>query len=145
MASQVYNYAKQQLLNGGIDLDTDDIRMVLLSTNTTADTENDTINTVNDFTTLDEFDGAGYSRHTFTTEAVNLDDANDRAEFDAEDAALGAVSAGTRSVQGCLIIKFVTNDTDNIPIAWLEFAANKTPDGSSFTVQWDAEGLIQAS
>ena len=143
MASHWFNYAKQQVMNGGIDLDTNDIRCALLMTNTTADTENDGISTISGITTLDDCDGSGYSRLALTTEAVNLDDANDRAEFDADDAAFGALGAGTRAVQGVLVYKHVTNDTDSIPIAWVEFATNKTLDGSSFTVQWDAEGILQ--
>ena len=145
MASHWFNYAKQQLMNGGIDLDTDDIRAGLFMSNTTIDTENDGISTISGFTTLDECDGAGYSRLALTGEAVNLDDANDRAEFDADDANFGAVSAATRDVIGALVYKHVTNDTDSIPIAWVEFATAKTMDGSNFTIQWNTEGILQLS
>jgi len=145
MATHVFNKAKQSLLNGTIDLDTDDIRIALLSTNTTADTDNDGIEFVGDIVTLDEFDGANYVRKALATEAVNLDDPNDRAEFDADDVTFTALGAGTRSVLGILVYKHVTNDTDSPVIAFLEYAAAKTPDSSDFVVQWDAEGIIQAA
>lgn len=143
MASHFYNKAKQLLANGGIDLDTDDIRVALCMTNTTADTDNDGDTYVSDLTTLDEFDGANYVRKALANEAVNLDDVNDRAEFDADDVTWTALGVGTRNVAGALIYKHVTNDTDSPLIAWIEFSA--TPDGSDFTIQWDAEGILQFS
>lgn len=145
MATRVYNELKRAALAaylaGGAD-----IRIALLMTNTTADTENDgktTISGGTGFTTLDDFDGANYVRKALTTEAVNKDDGNDRAEFDADDVTWTALGAGTRSIQGILVYKHVTNDADSVPIAWLEFSSVKTPDGSDFTVQWDAEGILQ--
>ena len=81
MASVVYNQFKQYIANGTIDLDTDNIWAALVMTNTTVDTENDGIEHIGDFTTLDECDGSGYVRKEMTSKAVNLDDPNDRAEF----------------------------------------------------------------
>lgn len=141
MASHLFNYFKQQSAAGNIDLDADDIRLILCMTNTTADTENDGISFVGNLTTLDEFDGANYARQALTGEAVNLDDPNDRAEFDADNVTINSLGAGTRSIAGALIYKHVTNDANSPVIAWIEFSA--TPDGSNFTIQWDAEGILQ--
>jgi hypothetical protein len=120
-----------------------DVRIALLSSNTTVDTENDGIAFVDEYTLLDEFDGANYVRKVLASEAVSKDDAGDRAEYDAADVTWTALGAGTRSIVGIAVIEHVTNDTDSTVIAWLEFAAPKTPDGSDFTVQWDAEGILQ--
>lgn len=146
MASHWYNEALRAIMAGELDLNAHDIRVALLMTNTTADTENGgktTISGGSGFTTLDEFDGSGYVRKQLATEAVNKDDANDRAEFDADDVTWTALGAGTRSVAGILVYRHITNDADSIPIAWIEFASAKTPDGSNFTVEWDAEGILQ--
>lgn len=145
MASVVYNEFKRASAAGEIDLNADDIRARLVMSNTTCDTENDGIAVLDDFTTIDVCDSAGYADGALDDEAVNKDDGNDRAEFDATDETWAALAACTRTVVGVLIYKFVTNDTDSVPIAYLEFAAAKTPDGSDFTVQWNAEGLIQLS
>lgn len=145
MASHMFNIAKQKIMTGDIDFNLDDIRIALLSTNTTADTENDGVSFVSGITTLDEFDGANYVRKALTTEAVNLDDPNDRAEFDADDVTFTALGAGTRAIDGILLYKHVTNDADSIPIAWLEYTADKTPDGSDFVVAWDAQGIVQGA
>ncbi len=145
MASHLFNVAKRKILRGELAFHTADMRVALLSTNTTADTQNDGISFIADLTTLDEFDGAGYVRKALANEAVNLDDPNDRAEFDADNVTWSSLGAGTRSVQGLLLYVHVTNDADSIPVAWIEFASVKTPDGSDFTVNWDAEGILQAA
>jgi hypothetical protein len=145
-ASHGFQYAYGEYLAADIDLVADDIRIVPLMTNTTVDTERDAKDMVSDFTTLDEFDGSGYSTggQALDSQAVNIDDANDRAEFDAEDEA-ATLGAGTRSIQGNLLIKFDTNLNNSVPLHWIEYASNKTPDGSTFTVVFNAEGILQAA
>lgn len=142
MASQVYNEAKRGIAAGEIDLNADDMRIRLLMTNTTADTENDAIVNIADFTTLDTFDGANYVDKALASEAVNKDDANDRAEFDADDLTWTALGAGTRSIAGALLYKYVDGtDANDLVVAWIEFSA--TPDGNNFQLNWNAEGILQ--
>jgi hypothetical protein len=149
MASVVYNSFKQRSANGTIDLDTDTIWVALLMTNTTADTENDGVADLADFTTLDEMDGAAYVRKALTSLAVNLDDANDRAEFDAADVTWTALGAGTRSIQGALVYVDADNDGDpaddalNFVIAFIDFTSDIIANGGDVTIQWNAEGILQ--
>ena len=145
-ASHGFQFAYGQYLKKQRDLVNDDIRIVPCMTNTTVDTERDAKDQVSDFTTLDEFDGSGYSTggQALDNQAVNIDDANDRAEFDADDEA-ATLGAGTRSIQGNLLIAFVTNLNSSEPLHWIEYASNKTPDGSTFTVVFNAEGILQAA
>jgi hypothetical protein len=145
MASQVYNSALGGLMDGSIDLDNDDIRAALLMTNTSADTDNDAIDFVGDIGTLDECDGANYVRKALASESVNVDDTTDKAYFDATDVTWSSLGAGTRSNQGVLVFKFVTNDADSPVIAWVEFAAPINGDGNDFTVQWSSSGVISSS
>ena len=146
-ASHGYQFAYGQYLKKAVDLVNDDIRIVPLMTNTTADTERDAVDTVSDFTTLDEFNGANYSTGglALDTQAVNIDDANDRAEFDAADETVTALGAGTRSIDGILLISFVTNLNSSLPLHWIDFSTDKTPDGSDFVFQFNAEGILQAA
>ena len=144
MASQIYNEFKRANAAGEIDLNADDIRVALLMTNTTADTENDGMINLNDFTTLDEMDGAGYSRQALVSEAVIKDDPNDRAEFDADDAVFSGMSNGTREIAGALIYKHVDGtDANDLVIACSEFPSTVNPGGGDVTVQWNAEGILQ--
>jgi len=91
-------------------------------------------------------DGANYVDKALANEAVNKDDANDRAEHDADDVTWTALGNGTRAMQGISHYKFVdgTNAND-LPNAFIEFAANQNPGGSDFTIQWSAEGILQFS
>lgn len=144
MATHVFNEWKQTILRDNLASGAD-IRIALLMTNTTADSENDDIKFVDDITTLDESDGANYARKALANEIVNEDDTGDEAEFDADDVTWTALGAGTREIAGILVYKHVTDDTDSEVIAWLEYATPKHPDGSDFTVQWNAEGLVKAA
>lgn len=148
MANFVYNEAKRAILAGEVDLDLpDDIRVLLVMTNTTADTEDDT-NTFAGFTTLDEFDGSGYTSGgvALTGEAISEDVTNNRAEFDANDAAFGALGAGTRQVQAAIVYKFITALSSSLPIAYIDTGGFPfTANGSTVTIQWNVEGILQAT
>lgn len=143
--SFVYTGAKEQIAQGGIDFREagDDIRIALVMSNTTADTEQDKL-LMNAFTTLDEYDGAAYVRKALATQTVTRDDPNDRAEFDAIDVVWTALGVGTRQAVGMLIYKHVTDDTDSIPLAYIDtggfpFDGN----GGDVTIQWNVEGILQ--
>lgn len=147
-----YQNALVQMARGLLDWDAHDIRAMLVMTNTTADTEKDRlfISGGSGFTTLDEYDGANYARKAFASEIVNLDNANLRAELDADDLtnALGnaweLLGVGVRNAQGIVLLRHVTNDADSVPIAFVDtggfpFAGN----GGRVEVQWNAEAILQ--
>lgn len=143
MASNVKNIAKSRMMSADMDLNADDMRLLLLMTNTTADTDVDADNTSG--YTLDEMDGTNYARQALANEAVNTDDANDRAEFDADDVAIASLGNGTRQMQGALIHEHITNDAGSFPLCWVEFSGTINPGGSTFTIQWNAEGIVQVA
>ena len=128
-----------------------DIRILLVMSNTTADTEEDS-EFVGDVTTLDEFDGANYARKALASEAVNTDTGNDRGEFDAADLAAGstgwtALGAGTRDIIAIVGFHFVTNDAAS-PLAWYDDSAAQLPfngNGGDVGITWNAEGIVQLS
>ena len=143
MASLVNNYFKQRVAEGEIDLDADTLKILLVMTNTTADTEAN-IQTLDGYTTLDEMDGSNYVVKTLGSLTHALDTANDRFELDAADVTYTALGAGTRNVQGVLLYKHVDGtDANDQPIAFIEFGSSLSADGSDVTISWDAEGLLQ--
>jgi len=145
MANFIFNEAKRALAAGELDLDTDDLRLMLVMTNTTADTEDD-VNFVGSFTTLDEYDGASYARQAIAGKVINEDAANNRAELDGTDTVFTSLGAGTRQAQAAVLYKHVTNDADSVPIAYFDtggFPFDGT--GSNVTVQWNAEGILQVA
>jgi len=141
MANFWYTHGKAGTL-GGINFATDDIRVLMVMTNTTCDTEEDKA-FIDQFTTLDEFDGANNARKALTTEAVSADEGNDRGEFDADDVTWTALGAGTRQAAGLLLYKFVSDDSDSIPIAWIDDDFPITPGGGDVTITWNADGILQ--
>lgn len=147
MANFVYTPAKQKIAKGDADFDTLDIRALLVMTNTTADTEQDAA-TLAAFTTLDEYDGSGYSRPDLGASTITEDDPNNRSEIDYADFTFGAtVAAGTRQAQGMIIYNRVDGTAANDwPVAWVDtggfpFAGN----GGAINVTVNAEGLLQVT
>lgn len=145
--SLAYTFFKNDLMKGSFDLREagNDIRVALLMTNTTADTEED-LQFVGSFTTLDDMNGANYVRKNLANQATNQDNPNNRGEFDADDVTWTALGAGTRSIQAFLIYKFITNDAASPVIAFIDsggfpIAAN----GGDLTLQFNVEGILQVT
>jgi len=147
MSNFTYNEFKRAVASGEINLNaTDDIRAVLVMTNTTCDTEKDA-NTMGGFTTPDYCDGANHDStngHALAGEVVNEDAGNNRAEFDATDLTISSLGAGTRQNQALILFKWITNLASSMPIAYIDtggfpFDGN----GGDQVIQWNAEGIIQ--
>jgi hypothetical protein len=143
MASVTYNVAKTAIGNGSIDLDTDDLRIALVMTNTTVDTENATIDNVSDFTTLDECNATGYARAALANETITRDNDNNRAILSADNVTFSGLSGdATRNIQGALIFKHVTNDAASIPVAFLEFTAAIAKESTSIVVPLSTSKIL---
>lgn len=145
MANFVYNEAKRAIAAGEMNFAEAgiDMRVILVMTNTTCDTEDD-VNFIDDWTTLDEYDGASYARQAIGTQVINEDVANNRAEIDGVDVTFTSLGVGTRQAQAAIIYKHVTNDADSVPICFIDtggfpFDGN----GGDVTIQWNAEGILQ--
>jgi hypothetical protein len=143
--SFLYTPAKVKFLTGVINLASDDIRVLMVMSNTTADTDQDVEN-IADIGTLDEYGGTNYARKTLAGKAVNEDDPNNRGEFDATDIVWTALGAGARNAVGLVVYKHVTNDADAILIAYIDSGGFPTNgNGNDFTVTWNAEGILQGT
>lgn len=142
MADFVYTKACTKIATGTINFSTADLRIILCMTNTTAGTQEDT-EFISGFTTLDEMDGANYARATLTSEAVNEDTTNNRAEFDFDNPVFTSLGAGTRSVAGFILYVHVTNDTDSYPVVWVDTNFPFTANGGNLTLNINVEGFLQ--
>lgn len=138
--SFVYTKAITKILTSG--LTGLDLRMMLVMTNTTADTEEDT-EFIAGFTTLDEMDGASYARQALANEAINEDLANDRAEADADNPTFATLGAGTRDVAGAIVYVHATTDADSWPLGYIDDIFPFTANGGDLTVNLNAEGWLQ--
>lgn len=149
MADFVYNAFKElmvnrSLLTGDMDESANTFQLALAMSNTTADTENDSVDFMDDFTTLDEMDGANYARKSLSNIVVTRDDDNDRTYFDADDVTWSALGNGTRGIVGAVLILLVNDDTDSIPVRWFDLSSTGTnPGGINFTVQFNSAGVLR--
>lgn len=82
----------------------------------------------------------GTGRKTLAGKTIVTDDANDRAEFDANDVAWTALGTGA-TIGSVILYKRNTSDSDSQLIA--KFDVTDTPtNGGDITVQWNSEGLL---
>ena len=97
---------------------------------------------MNGFATLGELSDPSYSRAILSNLAVNKDNVNDRAEFDADDEVFSSINAGT--AQAALIYLHVTNDTDSIPLIYIDQTDFPiVTNGGDVTLNFNAEGILQ--
>lgn len=141
MASFVYTPSLSRMGRGTFDWVGQDIRVLLVMSNTTADTDQDLEN-IADIGTLDEMDGTNYVRKAAANEADAQDDPNNRLELSFDPITWTALGNGTRPVVGMVVHQFVTNDTDALLIAYVDLGSIN-PGGADFTVTCNAQGLIQ--
>lgn len=145
MTNFIYDEATRKVANKELDWDTDDIRLLLVMTDTTADTERDKL-TISGFTTLDEVNGSGYARQTLAGKSLTkLGTPDHLTKFDHDDVAFGALGAGSRAVQAGIYYLHVTDDTDSVPLAYVDDAAEfpLTLTGAPFTWIVNANGAVR--
>lgn len=141
MASFVYTPSLSRMGRGSFDWVGQDIRCLLVMSNTTADTDQDLEN-IGDIGTLDEMDGSGYVRKAAANEADSQDDANNRLELSFDPITWSALGNGTRAVVGMVIYQHVTNDADALLIAYVDLGTIN-PGGADLTITNNAQGIIQ--
>jgi len=143
MSSFVYQRAKELIATAGLNLSTADLRVALVMTNTTTDTQK-AANTFAGFTTLDECDGANYARVDLAGVTGVRDDGNLIWYVDATDAVFTNLGAGTRQNQAALLHVHNATPGLEIPVAFFDtggFPFDGT--GANNTIQWAALGILQ--
>jgi hypothetical protein len=143
--SFAYNKFKNLLGAGSVNMGTADFRVALLMTDTTADIE-PSKNFEDEFTDLDECNGASYARVDLASVTLTRDDPNDLSFLDADDAVFTNLGAGTRQNQAAWVYIHVTDATDSIPAFFIDqggFPFDGT--GSNNTIQWNVAGIAQVT
>lgn len=152
MASFVYTKAAEEIANGTIDLLTDTIKAMLVNSTYTAAKSDTVVDAGGANDPVDaEINVSGYvrgwggaGRKSLASKAVNLDNANNRAEFDAADLTWTALGSGATIAAMILIKEGVSNDTTSRLIAYLDVTDTAT-NGGDITFTFNAEGIIQFS
>jgi hypothetical protein len=125
-------------MNGAIDLDTDTIKVMLVTATYAPNQDSHTKRS--DVT--NEISGTGYSAGgaALANKAVTADNTDNEGVFDADDLAWAAASFTAR---GAVLYKSRggASSADEL-ICYLDFGADKTVSSGTFTLQWSAEGII---
>lgn len=137
MADVIYNAFKKNIMNGGIDLDTNTIKVMLVTLSYTPDqdTHEDRADVTN------EVSGTGYSAGgaTLANTAVTQDNTDNEGVFDADDVTWSSSSITAR---GAVLYKSTGTASTDLLICYLDFGSDKTSSSGNFTIQWNAEGIV---
>lgn len=127
-------------MNGSIDLDTDTIKIALVTSSYTQDIDSHT--KFSDVT--NEVTGDGYSAggNTLASLSVTADNTDDEGVWDASDTNW---ASSTITARGAVIYKSTgTASTSNL-IGYIDFGSDQTSSSGNFTITWNSEGIINLS
>lgn len=138
MADAIQNTFKQHIMNGGIDLDTDTIKVMLLSS---SHTQNIDTHEYIDDVSANEVSGTGYTAGgaTLGSKVVSVDDTDDEGVFDAADVTW---ASSTITARYAAIYKDTGTPGTSPIIAILDFGSDQSSSSGDFTIQWNSEGVL---
>lgn len=137
MADVIYNAFKKNIMNGGLDLDTQDIKVALVTSTYTPDQD-----THEDYADLtNEVVGTGYTAGgaSLANEAVTADNTDNEGVFDADDVTW---STSTITARGAVVYYDSTVDATSLLICYLDFGSDQSSSAGDFTISWNAEGIL---
>lgn len=137
MADVIYNSFKRDIMNGSIDLDTDTIKVALVTSSYTPD--QDAHDNFDDIT--NEISGTGYTAGgaTLSNKAVSADNTDNEGVFDADDVTW---SSSTITARGAVIYKSTGTASTSKLICYIDFGSDKVSSNGNFTITFNAEGII---
>ena len=140
MANVVYNAFKKNIMNGSIDLDSDTIKVMLVTSSYTPDQDNHDYK--DDVT--NEVSGTGYTAGgaALSNKSVSQDNTNDKGVFDADDVTW---SSSTITARGAVLYKDTGDDSTSPLICYFDFGSDKSSSNGDFTIQWNADGILNLS
>jgi len=137
MADVIYNAFKMNIMNGGIDLDTDTMNVLLVTSSYTPDqdTHVDRADVTNEVT------GTGYTAGgaEIANGAVTQDNTDNEGVYDGDDVTW---SSSTITARGAVIYKSTGVSANDLLVAYLDFGSDKSSSAGNFTIQWNAEGIV---
>lgn len=138
MADVIYNAFKKYIMNGSIDLDTDTINVMLVTSSYTPDQD---LHEYRDDVT-NEVSGTGYTAggSALAGKAVTADNTDNEGVFDANDVSW---STSTITARGAVLYKARggASSADEL-ICYIDFGSDKISTAGTFTIAWNAEGIV---
>ena len=137
MADVIYNSFKKKIMDGSIDLDTDTIKVALVTSDYSAvQDDHDFFDDVTHEVTGDGYTAGGAA---LANKAVTQDNTDNEGVFDADDVVW---SASTITARGAVIYKSTGTAATSPLICYIDFGSDKVSSAGNFTIQFDAEGII---
>lgn len=137
MADVIYNNFKKLIMNGGIDLDTDTIKVALVTASYTPD--QDTHDFFDDVT--NEVSGTGYSAGgaSLANKTVTADNTDNEGVFDADDVTW---STSTITARAAVVYKSTGTASTSALICYIDFGSDKVSSAGNFVISWNSEGIL---
>lgn len=139
MSDMIPNSALKKFLNKEIDIDTDTIKVMLLTNSHSNDP--DTQEFIDDVS-ANQVSGTGYTAGgaTLASKTLTQDNTNNKAVFDAGDITWSSANGFT--ARYAVIYKDTGTAGTSPIIAIFDFGADKTASGSDFILTWNASGIL---
>jgi hypothetical protein len=123
-------------MSGGIDLDTDTLKIALVTSSYTPD--QDAHDNFDDVT--NEVTGTGYTSGGATlTPSVGVDNTDNEGVFDAADVSW---TTSTITARGAVIYKSTGTASTSKLICYLDFGSDKSTSNGTFAITFAAEGIL---
>lgn len=134
MASAIYPSFRTDIMNGGIDLDSDTLKVMLVTSSYTYSAEHTRANAI----TGEVANGNGYA----TGGAALGSKSVVGGVFDASDASW---PASTITARGAVIYKSTGTAANDPLIAYIDFGENKASSNGEFKILWNNAGILSLS
>lgn len=138
MANAIYNGFKKNIANGNIDLDTDIIKVMLVTSIYTPDIDTHEFRS----SVTNEVSGTGYTAAgaTLSAKTVTQNNTTDKGVFDADDVTW---VSSTITARGAVLYKSRggLSSADEL-IMYLDFGSDQISSNGNFTLQFNAAGIL---
>lgn len=138
MANIIFNSFKRDVMNGSIDLDTDAINVMLVTSSYVPDQDLHTKRS--DIT--NEVTGTGYTAGgtALATKVVSVDNVDNEGVFDADDVSW---PSSTITARGAVLYKSRGGvATADELLCYFDFTTDQISSNGNFNVAWNAEGIL---
>lgn len=138
MADVIYNSFKNDVLSGSMNLSGDTFKLMLVTASYVPDEDADTKRSH----VTNEASGTGYSSGGATVSGITLtqDDLNDKIVVDGADVSW---PASTITARGAVLYKSTGSAATDPLVAYFDFGTDRSSSNGTFTVAWNATGILE--
>lgn len=135
MADIVFDNFKKNIMNGNIDLDTNTIKVALVTSGySPTQATHEFFNQV-----TSEVTGTGYTAGGATLASAAVTASGGKGVFDANDVTW---ANSTITARGAVIYKDTGASTTSPIVAYIDFGSDKVSSGGDFKITWNASGIL---